>query len=184
MRDIINVNRAITLWPEWAYAVLHLKKDVENRPWTIAPGVYALHAGVAIGGRRSASARRDGIAALRATVARVFTGNASPLDEMDDAALISRVEALCGAVVGVVEVMPTDPDPPGNKWRPSWSLWTSDHAIDPGARSEYEHKPTIANPIELRHVAAAPIPCRGQLGLWRLPTEIASVVTAWPMEPV
>lgn len=179
---MIVVTRALTLWPEWAYAVLHLSKDVENRPWTIAPGVYALHAGVAIGGRRSASARRDGIAALRATVAHVFVGEASPLNDLDDAALISKVEALSGAVVGVVEVMHT---PGRTRWRPSWSRWAGHDAIDPGTPWEWSGEPpTIANPIELRHVAAAPIPCRGQLGLWCLPTEIASVVNAWPVEPV
>lgn len=29
----ISPLRALTLWPEWAYAVCHLGKNIENRQW-------------------------------------------------------------------------------------------------------------------------------------------------------
>ena len=38
--------RALTLWPEWAWAIHHLDKRVENRGWPIPAGEwFALHAG-------------------------------------------------------------------------------------------------------------------------------------------
>lgn len=46
--------RALTLWPEWAYAIVHLGKRVENRGWMPPAGLsgqpLAIHAGKAIGG--------------------------------------------------------------------------------------------------------------------------------------
>ena len=54
---------ALTLWPEWAYAITHLGKDVENRDWERLPtwltGRYlAIHAGAHIGGGRRRWRRR------------------------------------------------------------------------------------------------------------------------------
>ena len=56
-----GVTHAITLWPEWAYAIRHLGKDVENRGDTSKRSYVALrgyvgeriaiHAGAYIGGR-------------------------------------------------------------------------------------------------------------------------------------
>lgn len=46
--------RALTLWPEWAYAIVHLGKRVENRGWMppreLIGQPLAIHAGKAIGG--------------------------------------------------------------------------------------------------------------------------------------
>lgn len=46
---------AVTLWPEWIFAIAHLGKDVENRSWRPPPAFIgrplALHAGMTIGGR-------------------------------------------------------------------------------------------------------------------------------------
>ena len=44
---------ALTLWPEWAYAILHMGKRVENRSWrreSIIGQDIAIHAGAKIGG--------------------------------------------------------------------------------------------------------------------------------------
>lgn len=44
---------ALTLWPEWAHAVAHLGKRVENRSWkrdSIIGQDIAIHAGAKIGG--------------------------------------------------------------------------------------------------------------------------------------
>lgn len=54
----MNTQRlAITLWPEWAYAVAHLGKNIENRTWEPPDGLLgqmiAIHGGVSIGGRAS-----------------------------------------------------------------------------------------------------------------------------------
>jgi len=47
--------KAITLWPEWAWAICRLGKNVENRTWkppkSIVDGTpIAIHAGVTLGG--------------------------------------------------------------------------------------------------------------------------------------
>lgn len=46
---------ALTLWPEWAWSIMHLGKDVENRTWhpprSICGKRIALHAGRKVGRR-------------------------------------------------------------------------------------------------------------------------------------
>lgn len=62
---------AITLWPEWAWAIAWLDKRIENRDW--AAGEYyrgrliAIHAGANIGGRPAKIAVREGLDALMST---------------------------------------------------------------------------------------------------------------------
>lgn len=47
--------KALTLWPEWAWAVCNLDKDVENRTYRPPKGIVgqriAIHAGKRIGGK-------------------------------------------------------------------------------------------------------------------------------------
>jgi len=47
--------KALTLWPEWAWAIIHLGKDVENRTWHPPKNILgqriALHAGRKVGRR-------------------------------------------------------------------------------------------------------------------------------------
>ena len=60
--------KALTLWPEWAWAIRRLGKDVENRSW--APPGYlvgrrlAIHAGAFVGGRKGSVAEEEGVDAL------------------------------------------------------------------------------------------------------------------------
>lgn len=68
--DYSRVLLALTLWPEWAYAIFQLGKDVENRTWTqrgIEGCFIAIHAGAYIGGRKGARATREGLQAVLAT---------------------------------------------------------------------------------------------------------------------
>jgi len=47
--------KAITLWPEWAWAVCRLGKNVENRTWDSSLYMgeqFAIHAGMAFGGAK------------------------------------------------------------------------------------------------------------------------------------
>lgn len=59
--------KALTLWPEWLWAILYLGKRVENRRW-VPTGFtgerIALHAGAHIGGRAGRSATRRGLSLL------------------------------------------------------------------------------------------------------------------------
>jgi hypothetical protein len=58
---------ALTLWPEWAWAIAHLDKGCENRTWTpdkgtLLPGDWlAIHAGAHIGGRPGSVALGEGL---------------------------------------------------------------------------------------------------------------------------
>ena len=48
----------LTLWPEWAHAITHLGKRVENRGWkrdSMIGEDLAIHAGAKIGGHRGVS---------------------------------------------------------------------------------------------------------------------------------
>jgi hypothetical protein len=60
--------KAITLWPEWIWAMCHLGKRVENRTWVppkaLLGQVIALHAGAHIGGRKGRPAMLDGMYAV------------------------------------------------------------------------------------------------------------------------
>lgn len=55
--------KAITLWPEWAWAICNLGKDVENRTWkpprTLGIGDrFCIHAGQSIGGENTTNRDR------------------------------------------------------------------------------------------------------------------------------
>lgn len=62
--------RALTLWPEWAWAICYLGKRVENRPrharfYGLRPGMtFAIHAGAHIGGKPSHLAAVEGMKAV------------------------------------------------------------------------------------------------------------------------
>ena len=61
--------KVLTLWPEWAWAICHLGKRIENRTWepptSIIGRSLAIHAGASIGGRPGSVAMHSGIMALR-----------------------------------------------------------------------------------------------------------------------
>jgi hypothetical protein len=61
--------KALTLYPEWAWAILHLDKRVENRskalPKGMAGQLVALHAGKHIGGKKGHPSHMRGINNLR-----------------------------------------------------------------------------------------------------------------------
>lgn len=56
--------KALTIWPEWAWAICQLGKDIENRTWSPPASVIghriAIHAGKNVGGRYD-PARREAI---------------------------------------------------------------------------------------------------------------------------
>lgn len=59
-----EVTRALTLWPEWAYAIVRLGKRIENRGWPPPRDLrrFCIHAGKQIGGSSSAEDVRGSIA--------------------------------------------------------------------------------------------------------------------------
>ena len=65
-----GILRAITLWPEWVWAIHHLDKRIENRSWEIPRGEwFGLHAGKHVGGRKGGPATIEGWEGVRAMAA-------------------------------------------------------------------------------------------------------------------
>ena len=105
-----GVTHAITLWPEWAYAIRHLGKDVENRGDTSKRSYVALrgyvgeriaiHAGAYIGGRPDGHGplkwrSSDGMRAMLYTASRA-AGRTIHVPSP----LVVRRRIVCTAVIG------------------------------------------------------------------------------------
>ena len=69
--NALGVRKALTLWPEWAWAICYLDKLVENRGWAPPESLIgqriAIHAGAHIGGRKGKFARAEGVEAVLTT---------------------------------------------------------------------------------------------------------------------
>lgn len=148
---------ALTLWPEWAYAVCHLGKRVENRPWApterqLRPGErFAIHAGKSVGGAPGRAAYQRGIVAVRDMAWRA--GWATPMPNgnfvltEEEAEAMRRLE-MCptSAIVAtaVLDRVAQDDSLP-------WAVPGSFHWC-------------------LRDVVVLdrPVPCRGLQKLWRV----------------
>ena len=143
--------KALTLWPEWAWAICHLGKNVENRSWVIPPGLYALHAGKRFGGRGQHP--RD----KQYAVDVLFRNARSECltDEQIDRLYKLKPDAIpFGSIVGVIRVT-------GHT-----------HPKDMTVRVGWYDGNAIANHLELTHTLPNPIPCKGALGLWTVPIDI------------
>lgn len=150
--------KALTLWPEWAWAICHLGKDIENRTWVIPPGLYALHAGKRFGGKGlSTQHREEALESVRVAAygTLMLSEQWDALDQIKDALI------PVGHVVGLIRVTGHTDYRDTDEWRGSMN-WAA-----PGQ---------IANHIELIHVLRHPVPCKGALGLWTVPDDVASKV--------
>lgn len=148
--QILSGLRAITISPEWAMAIVSLGRRVENRWYPFPPALIgrpmALHAGgfgTMPGGELVAVAR----AAARGRISSLALHSAP---------------YSTSAIVGLIRVVANDTTIPlyDHKQRriPSDDIWREQHPW--GWRFDFA-------PI------AEPIPCRGVVGLWRVPTRAA-----------
>jgi len=144
---------ALTLWPEWAYAVAHLGKDVENRSWAPPPYVFrkriAIHGGSSIGGRSSA---KTGFAL---TAVRAMTDVAEMCGH-DQARLRSITPGViseegCG-IVAIATIAGVWRSPQPERWYVGDNL----------------HGWLLEDVIALPR----PVKCSGAQGLWRIPPEV------------
>jgi hypothetical protein len=157
--------RALTLHPEWAHAIAHLGKRIENRPWKPPEKLLgeriAIHAGKSVGGRPGFPAMLDGCRAVAArdplTVFALEAGEAylgTPLRMrlIETSAIIAtaRLDGWSDAE-GRAE-LPAEATPP-DAWR--WGDPTS---------------PFWWHLSDVRLVV--PVPCRGSLGLWTVPEDV------------
>lgn len=140
--------RAITVRQPWAWAIFHAQKDVENRDWgrTVARGRIAIHAGKRLD--------PDGIETVAAAAGHSTSSLIGLMTEAPLGAIIGTVE-----VVSIHEAYMMPPENGGLRMlschRP-WGLPTRYHWM-------------LANPRPCE-----PIPCRGALGLWTVPDDIAA----------
>lgn len=167
--------RALTLWPEWAWAIHNLDKRVENRGWPIPLGEwFALHAGKAIGGRQGALAEMEGIEGLGEMAERAgwwlssagHVGQSWSITFRRDHASTVAHDPRCemehanpirtSAILGLFRV--TRHDGPGRGDLGGWRV--------PDA---------VGNVLEYQPLTT-PIPCKGAQGLWTVPADVEAIV--------
>lgn len=148
--------RALTLTPEWAWAVCHLDKRVENRMWPAPAGIIgqriAIHAGMKAPDWAAVElmARCAGWSIL-GNAWRDFRRGDTIVNRPD------RNRLTRGAIVATAIV-------------------AGCRAVDQRDAVGWEAGPWCWDLAELR-VLPAPVPCGGALGLWRVPTELAKAVS-------
>lgn len=142
---------ALTLWPEWAWAIAHMGKDVENRTWP--PPQYiigkriAIHAGKYIGGRAGDPTLLDGLQDLLEMTE--FAGKDLPV--FSD--LIPMIKT--SAIVAVVKVV---------------------GRIDGEAKGWYNGEGSVGWKLSDIQTLPEPVACKGMQGLWTLPDDVLAQV--------
>jgi hypothetical protein len=142
--------RALTVRQPYAWAIACGGKTVENREWgTRYRGLLAVHAGKTVHREDLGDPR-----ILEAIAGRDFE--------------IGEAASRTGAVVAVAELVSChlSPDFGGTcgATRPLCSLWA--------VRDQYHWLLAGVRPL------AEPVPCKGKLGLWRLPEDVEAAVRA------
>ena len=139
--------RALTLTPEWAWAVCHLGKRVENRTWAtpnaLLGKLIALHAGKAAPDWDAvdlmAGCDRWQVDRLSHTYRKPGVTLTAP----------ARAELVRGAIVATVRLVRC-------------------RVVSQADAVGWECGPYCWDLDDLR-VLTRPVPCNGALGLWRLP---------------
>ena len=164
----MNPILALTLHPEWAWAIAHLDKRVENRSPAFAAqiarrvgdGWLAIHAGKSIGGRPGAASMRDGLGYVermasdcgwRCPAEDYEAGRYRLMRDPGKDVLLAPEKVATSAIVALVKI---------------------GSVLPPGV--EYDWKITNSAALRLSRVLALtkPIPCKGRQGLWVPPPEI------------
>lgn len=141
--------RALTLWPEWAWAITHLGKRCENRSW--APPRYllghriAIHAGKSLGGRPGQEATNDAVLSIRTMLKRAEPDQTSSPYKVRD-----LVECTKSAIVATARLVSWDWEMKTGWDVPGEVHWRLDDVV----------------------VLKEPAPCKGRQGLWTVTAEI------------
>lgn len=148
------MKRALTLWPEWSWAVQHLGKRVENRGYALPIGEWiGLHAGKHVGGRPGKPAETEGLEGLVEMATRagwLVAGN--DFTRGAEVVTISRAALTTSAMLGAFRV--TRVDAPGH-----------------GDLGGFRVPDAFGNLFELLPLAR-PVPCPGAQGLWTIPADV------------
>lgn len=148
--------KALTLYPEWAWAIAHLGKDIENRDWmppvSLLSRTIAIHAGAHIGG--DDKHEREALEALLEMAERAgwepqSFGIPVELVRGDKYVLLDPASMVRGAIVATARLynVVTDSKSP-------WAVFGSNHWMLEDVR------------------AVGPFPVRGFPKLWDVPHEI------------
>ena len=160
LRRAVGVDYALTVWPEWAWAVDNLDKLVENRGWPLPANMigkrFAVHAGAHIGGRKGAPAAREGIEAV-ATMAALAGWTVTQ----------ASVHALDFSKDGVVKRMTFSEIP--RSAITSMAVLASCTAPSPVHSDDGWYTGDYGFRLADRQALPAPIHCSGAQGFWRLP---------------
>ena len=169
-------DNALTLWPEWAWAIHNLDKRVENRGWKIPLGRwFALHAGKHIGGRPGGAAEEAGMFDLIHMAARA--GWYSDLFGVTAGSWSIQFRRQGG--VGTTAHDPRCKMASANTVRTSAILGvfrvTEHQPVD--GRGPWKARGQIGNVFEYVPLAS-PIACKGAQGLWTLPPDVRASMAA------
>ena len=153
--------KALTVQQPWAWAIFH-GKTIENRTqqWTYR-GPLAIHAGQRWSERGSTSPLvRDAFRQINPEY------NAGRLPEwmFAVAAATNHAGVGMGAILGVVDLV--DVHPSAGCCAP----WGESAYVEHGGR---ERRQIVHLVLENPRLLADPIPCKGALGLWTPPADIA-----------
>jgi hypothetical protein len=155
--------RALTVRSPWSWAIAEQGKTVENRTWkTTHRGLLAIHAAARFD-YDAAMPVEEAARKLRVLVAKIRLANGSP---PETAYLrLSRVVAvaeLAGIHHASECMLPANAVPPGGYT--GCSRWAQ--------RGQWHWE--LASTRKLPE----PVPCKGALGLWRLPEDVEKAVRA------
>jgi hypothetical protein len=160
---------ALTVKQPWAHMIANLGKLVENRTWeTRYRGLLAIHAGAYSGWDKNAETSLVALEAWKRWAGVPATGEvATPLTRGDAFSFFSF-----GAVIAVAEVVGC---------HHSDECMHAEYLVPPGQRTGCSPWAVRGQwHIELVNVVplGEPVPCRGKLGLWRLPEDVEKAVRA------
>lgn len=161
--------RALTVRQPWAWAIVHGGKPVENRTWEMKyRGPLWLHAG--------ARSRWDATAAGGSTILRAAWREWAATLPPPNAAGPLRRDSLFvpfGAVVALTEVTGCH-----YAYSPECKRIHRGNALGRFMCSEWAASGQFHIELTVLQGLRTPVPCRGALGLWRLPDDVAAQVRA------
>jgi hypothetical protein len=145
--------RALTLTPEWAWAVCHLGKRVENRTWRPPARhigkIIAIHAG-------KARPDWDGVDLMAGCAGWRVQRYAHVYERPGVRVVFPGSNLVRGAIVALATVRGV-------------------RDVDQRDAVQWECGPVCWDLDEVR-VLARPVPCKGALGLWRVPAGLVAAL--------
>lgn len=147
---------ALTLRPQWAYAVARLGKDVENRTWPLPARMHGQR--IAIHAAAAAPTRAEMDDYVRCTRFQTVNDDWKWHDP--------SIDRMRGAIVALATVWPLAPQsamPEEVYWTIGGSKWTLPEIA-------YQWALTDVQPL------APPVPCRGAQGFWRVPADVERLI--------